>query len=905
VGNCPICQGPEPFRIHEEKGGWQCYNLDCGWFGEKSGFIEEILAWGSSETVTAVEARLRRMIDPDSIESSAVAAQIPDMTTVRKWVVARSGNDEVQRYLDKHAISNEVADQMFVGVEFNRIKIPVFASDSTSDRPKIANIKTIRYRGGGDEKKKNIGLRGRSHGPWPWQHIHEWDAKKPIVITEGEPDAMALMSVGCNVITTTGGVGSLQFQKLPTKLFPSKGSREVILCMDNDIHGDRCGRKLLRALQKRNPKGSIRVIRLPQHIDDISEFLATVQPDERVAAWNTLVDESPVQQTDYAHRGIFENNGEICRYGKEDEPYPLAPFTGVVIEGGSRFIGDEEKGFCFTLRLTHKDISHGEIEVVHVQGEDLSDELLAAGGAAWSILKNEGGMVFDYICRRSTSNGLSYPHKKYGWAWGYTGSDRSRFITRDVIFQAGGSVANTEYRMDPEDAFQRSMRLPHPKPEQVRDGVDVLWEHAYKAHTPEVMLPLIIMGVMAPVRRLLAENHDNFFVLVRGVSEAGKTTRAKVAQCLYGDFWSHHKFPTFQDTPMALERRVAQSGDSYVLVDDLDYSKMKDQDVQQIRTWLQGTPQGGGRHRSGRDGSLMVGQVAHAIKIITCEHLPRQDQALLGRSIILEVGKERAVDESMDMHHDLTYRKRDLLPAALSGWLDHIFSNLEMSQQKFDDHWDSSLDNVQELLDEEAPNESWKWVPQASRIRGRLRLLDSFFHLFTEWCRSEGYLREPRLGEIREDWSGTMCSMWRNLTAALREGGVANQALQSIEGALLSGEAYLEEAGPTGHEPTYDYPLNRHQSAKKIGILIPIESQRSEALLDNVVDFDQKPYVLALHEGAGRIWGSNRDEWQKNKQYLQDNSLLDSRRIRRPVLCYALTTKSATRILMSLGVRRR
>ena len=97
MGDCPICQGPEPFRIHEEKGGWQCYNLDCGWFGEKSGFIEEILAWASSETVTAVEARLRRMIDPDSVESSAIAAQIPDMTTIRKWVVTRSGNDEVQR----------------------------------------------------------------------------------------------------------------------------------------------------------------------------------------------------------------------------------------------------------------------------------------------------------------------------------------------------------------------------------------------------------------------------------------------------------------------------------------------------------------------------------------------------------------------------------------------------------------------------------------------------------------------------------------------------------------------------------------------------------------------------------------------------------------------------------------
>jgi hypothetical protein len=195
---------------------------------------------------------------------------------------------------------------------------------------------------------------------------------------------------------------------------------------------------------------------------------------------------------------------------------------------------------------------------------------------------------------------------------------------------------------------------------------------------------------------------------------------------------------------------------------------MKEADIQQIRTWFQGTPQGGGRHRSGRDGSLVAGQASHGIKVVTCEHLPRQDQALLGRSLILEVGKERSADEMMDQHHDLTYRSRDLLPYALSGWLDHIFSNLEMSQQRFDNCWDASQDNVQEILDEEAPNESWRWVPQASRIRGRLRLLDAFFHMVTEWCRSEGFLQEPRLGEVREDWSETLCYLWRNLTAAPR-----------------------------------------------------------------------------------------------------------------------------------------
>jgi hypothetical protein len=404
------------------------------------------------------------------------------------------------------------------------------------------------------------------------------------------------------------------------------------------------------------------------------------------------------------------------------------------------------------------------------------------------------------------------------------------------------------------------------------------------------MGPILVTGILAPVRRLLAPNHSRFLLLVRGQTMACKTTRVKIAQSLYGDFWNHQSLLSWASTPLSVERVLEAVGDAYLVVDDLPWERLPEQTKQQVNRVLHSVAQGTGRGRLDQTGKMRASQPGHSLPVVTCEQLPSGDQSLLARSLIVDVPRLRPGpgDEQWKAPHDMCMDNRHLLPFVLSGWIDWCMQYRAQAQEKFSALFREAETKVGEVFDQESLN--WRELTNnMHRTWERVSMFSATMHLFADWCRDEtDGIDEVVHSQILEDWDCRVVRALFNVQLdALSEGGVANEMVAEIESNVSAGKAtFLDEQ--TGQL----VPSKASHSAITIGFLKPITGSRTHPDYEvNAVEFDGALVAVCLTAGTAKLWQNKL--WAQIKKYLIQNELAVDRKTSGPriLICKVPTAK--------------
>jgi len=155
-------------------------------------------------------------------------AMLPTVEHLKEWHKDLLANQEVLTHICGHRrISRDILISAVAGLAAGRIKFPVLDKQG-----KLLNVRTYswleEHTTMGKQDPKMKGLRGWGSQAYP-MHMVNWDA--PLVITEGEIDALSLHSMGVNGITSTAGISSLTMKFWGKYV---KGAKKIILVVDNN-----------------------------------------------------------------------------------------------------------------------------------------------------------------------------------------------------------------------------------------------------------------------------------------------------------------------------------------------------------------------------------------------------------------------------------------------------------------------------------------------------------------------------------------------------------------------------------------------------------------------------------------------------------------------------------------------
>jgi 5S rRNA maturation endonuclease (ribonuclease M5) len=235
---------------------------------------------------------------------------VVDIKKIRRWHRRLKNTPSFYRYVkDARRISEKIIKAYKIGTDGSRIMIPV-----KNEYGLVVNIKLYDP----EAKKRNIPKmlnwkedgEERSFGSppmiFPLSIIMELPQDLPIVICEGEWDALALLSVGIPAVTSTSGSKSwpAQFNELFRR-------REVIVCYDNDKEGYKGARRVFNNL--RDVAQVIRQLRVPESVGkDVSDWINKKPSMRRPETWLKKFDRAKV---------ITENDEDTI---KNDRAIPVS-----------------------------------------------------------------------------------------------------------------------------------------------------------------------------------------------------------------------------------------------------------------------------------------------------------------------------------------------------------------------------------------------------------------------------------------------------------------------------------------------------------------------------------------------------------------------------------------------------
>lgn len=204
---------------------------------------------------------------------------VPDATRVTVRVahafLTRGPRRERLEWLVERGIFRRAVDQQLIGHDSERFVIPVWTT--------LGELAGVRYRSDplycDPEAPKYV---NPPHQPTLLYRPNP--GGNPVVITEGELDALLLSQYGIDAVTTTNGA-----QSLSTLLGPRMFNGPVYLAVDRDDEGDRAA-QMLEAKFKRplprldwgeakDPTDALRVIYPHERRKEVERWIACAQPN--------------------------------------------------------------------------------------------------------------------------------------------------------------------------------------------------------------------------------------------------------------------------------------------------------------------------------------------------------------------------------------------------------------------------------------------------------------------------------------------------------------------------------------------------------------------------------------------------------------------------------------------------
>jgi len=816
---------------------------------------------------------------------------LPTKTDLETWRASLSENPLATKFLRERGIGEACQQEFEIGLCNGLVTVPIYGPTDDGKDSQLLGIKSFEV---DHEEISTFKGEGKIHA-FPYPLFDAWDLDNPLVVTSDELSAAALTGIGQNAICTTVKIGkSDKLEFFPVGRF--KAVSHFIVALSGNSAGRRMGKKLAFECKRAFPGARVTLVMLTVQMLTVGRLLGG--SSDPAADWHKTVSKGTDEEiSDDDGATIFESSGRLWLSSRNDSPECVAEFTGRLIEQGRTVKAGVDEGRHWVFELTHH-LGH-TILVEHRPENQFYADVTNVAGAEFTFEKMHGDRIRNYLMRRT---GFEYETKHRGWQFGFTKTNFDEFLSPELVFKIGKSTPepNDTFEMEaPHDSVD--FCLPEPCGKEV-DGLKLIWGDVLSMHHHKVTMPLLAATILAPVRRLLAIGHDPFLVFIQGQTGCGKTTRAKVFQSFFGDFWDSQKILTFKHTVFWIENLAAMAGDAPLLMDDLNYDKMSDDDAKNIRRYLQGTAQGGSRQRLTK--AFGVGDqtpTEYCTKLITCEILPSGDQSLIARSMVVDVPHIDALSSKWRKPHDRIKTHRHLLPHAMTAWITWVMASPDRARERFDEIESEAKEQMKELFDYEL-GEGWG-ARRANFVRAfsRMSLFTAAFKIFAEWSRERGAIKGAEYDDLIKKWdTSVVYDMLESQVGALGEEGVANEMQTVIESAVASGRARLRDQRSGLKADTDALP-----SAPSIGFLEPVVDGmlRDSDFADNFALLNGRKVIVGLHQGVAQLWPSNskpKMNWTRIKSYLEkaDEVIYKKTRDRRYLLC---KKELATRIVSCLG----
>jgi hypothetical protein len=284
---CPFHDDSDPsFGFNNEDGRYLCRVPSCGARGDFLTFVQQRQGISFVEALAFLEERYHL---GNGTQPQPAAAEPPaiDEAIVEAFRVALIAHPDRAAFLhERRGLTDETIRQYSIGFDESRRRyiIPV--------RDELRVVRNIRMYDP-DADAKMISWR-ENYGTARLCPLDAYatDARDPVVICEGELDALLMRQHGFNAVTGTGGAG--RWRDEWNQRF---ARRDVVVCYDADEAGSAGAARVAAAL--RGVAERVRVVELPPSSGagtDVTDLIVDHGWDAE--QFRAVFDETPVEESD-------------------------------------------------------------------------------------------------------------------------------------------------------------------------------------------------------------------------------------------------------------------------------------------------------------------------------------------------------------------------------------------------------------------------------------------------------------------------------------------------------------------------------------------------------------------------------------------------------------------------------
>lgn len=545
--------------------------------------------------------------------------------------------------------------------------------------------------------------------PALWWHQK---ARQTVVVTDSVVDCLALWSIGVPALTSTGDRSTITH-----KLLQLSPQITVFLAPLRCDEGERWMVELSEQMLGQGFVDVRAVILDPGR--SIGSELAAAPEANRRDLWKTIATKAPafeIVQPEQETRGVASSGNTLVRRGRV-----VAPFIGRVVAQGESVYGGRP---MVQVELLNQ---HGEsLTVFHRTEVPFGSSLSKTRGFGADWVAPRPDLAWSWIA----ANSRSIQRRDFGWLLGFRGDDRSTWNSPDAVFTANGPAPQESIVMVPPNPMVRQ-RIPYPNRERAAKAAEALIDMFLPSHEQVVTATLMATVAMATMRRRFCPDIQRFGVVLLGHSGSGKTSRARLAACMLGDFTYDSDLLTPETIHRILLQTLRAAGDGVVVVDDIS---KQDWTMDLLHT----APQ------SRTDHSIIIG---------TADSTRRHTEASLGRTLHVPMGARPTMQRFTEADQFVACQKAaSLFPDYTSSWL--AWAMTDAAKDAFEAARERAVTDATAALERRDPH--WRGMPQAPRLLDRLVAVSAFWNVMA-----------PHLAETAGREAGPLLEMWPRVLANL------------------------------------------------------------------------------------------------------------------------------------------
>ncbi len=274
--------------------------------------------------------------------------------TQKPLKLQRLPSKELKYWLEDRCVSKDILESLGIAwtkyVQKEWVTIPILDEEG-----KLLFHKLKRPRNGKESQPKYlVHPKGRAATLYPLPYLAN---STNVILCEGEPDALVLISNGIESICSTGGAGTFKEEWL--KFFP-KGIK-VSVCFDLDEAGKKGTDKTLRLFEKKRPDIELSTIELPSSLGeggDITDFALACKKEKKdfKTELNLLIKEAPKAKE--KKKDENDNRPRVARISAPKQPVEIKEWRSVIQENFQELVVASEIALSTVAQLLIKDITN-------------------------------------------------------------------------------------------------------------------------------------------------------------------------------------------------------------------------------------------------------------------------------------------------------------------------------------------------------------------------------------------------------------------------------------------------------------------------------------------------------------------------------------------------------------------